>query len=60
MWEENLCDEENLGEGEVQEAVKENDLEVIEGVPNVSTPLEYGPHKKTQQGRRAIQVSQRD
>lgn len=48
--EENLCDEENLGEGEVQEAVEENDLEMIKGVSNVSTPLEYGPHKKLSRG----------
>lgn len=38
-------DEENLGEEEVQESVEESDSEMTEDVPNVSTLLEYGPHK---------------
>ena len=50
--EENLCEEANLGKEKVQESVEESDLEMIlEGVPIVSTPLEYGPHKKTYHGR---------
>ncbi len=49
--EENIGDEESVGEDKVEDSIGESGSEVIEeGVPNVSPPLEFGPHKKLCRG----------
>ena len=48
--EENLGEEENVSDEQVQASVEDSDSKMVEDVADVSTPLEYGPHKKLSRG----------